>query len=109
MESLAYFVCWHNWDNGGGNYVYHAGAPLTIFCIEPDGNLTLKKLGLNIDKGEQPQVLVPAGTIFGAALDGHGTYNLACCLVSPGFDFADFELFKREDLLKQYPAYEKNH
>ncbi|HEX3048112.1 MAG TPA: glycosyl hydrolase, partial [Bacillota bacterium] len=21
---FAYFVCWHNWDNGGGNYVYHS-------------------------------------------------------------------------------------
>ncbi len=21
---IAYFVCWHNWDNGGGNFVYHS-------------------------------------------------------------------------------------
>lgn len=21
---FAYFVCWHNWDNGGGNFVYHS-------------------------------------------------------------------------------------
>ncbi len=21
---IAYFVCWHNWDNGGGKYVYHS-------------------------------------------------------------------------------------
>jgi mannan endo-1,4-beta-mannosidase len=21
---VAYFVCWHNWDNGGENYVYHS-------------------------------------------------------------------------------------
>jgi uncharacterized protein len=28
------------------------------------------------------------------------------CMVSPGFDFNDFELFSREALLKEYPQHE---
>ncbi|MBI4835384.1 MAG: cupin domain-containing protein [Planctomycetes bacterium] len=30
-------------------------------------------------------------------------YSLIGCTVSPGFDFADFELGKREALVKKFP------
>ncbi len=87
-------------------WYYHAGNPVNIFCIERDGKLVIKKLGLNLHEGERPQVLVPGGTIFGSAPDGCG-YSLAGCMVTPGFDFEDFELLSREDLLRQYPQYKR--
>ena len=33
------------------------------------------------------------------------SFALAGCTVAPGFDFADFELGKRSDLIKLYPQH----
>ncbi len=40
---------------------------------------------------QQPQVLVPGGA-WQSATPAAGPWSLAACLVTPGFDFADFEL-----------------
>lgn len=86
-------------------WYFHSGNPLTIYIITPEGELITKKLGLNISKGEAPQVLVPKNHIFGSAMNDEG-FALVGCMVSPGFDFKDFELFKRSDLLNRYPQYD---
>ena len=85
-------------------WYFHAGESLTIYMISPDGELIEKQLGLNIEKGETPQVLVPKDYIFGSAMNNEG-FSLVGCMVAPGFDFTDFELFEREDLLEKYPNY----
>ena len=74
--------------------------------ITPDGELITQDLGLEIEKGQKPQILVPKGYIFGSAMHNEG-YSLVGCMVSPGFTFEDFELFERNDLLKIYPEHEK--
>jgi uncharacterized protein len=48
------------------------------------------RVGTDLAAGEQPQVLVPAG-VWQRTVPGDGD-ALVSCLVSPGFDFADFEL-----------------
>lgn len=87
-------------------WYYQAGSPLTIYMISPDGKLKEEKLGLDIENGEKPQVLVRKNYIFGSAMNNEG-YALVGCMVSPGFEFEDFELFEREYLLKEYPQYEE--
>ena len=67
-------------------------------------NIHELKLGLNIDKGEVPQALVPKHSIFASSVIGQDTFSLVGCMVSPGFDFKDFELFTQEDLLSKYPS-----
>lgn len=86
-------------------WYYHGGSPLTVHMIYPDGRYEAKKLGLNIEAGEQPQVLVPRHTIFGSSVDEEETFSLVGCMVAPGFDFADFELFTQQELLKKYPQH----
>ncbi len=86
-------------------WYYHSGSPLLVYIINKNGELERVKMGLDIERGEQPQVLLPAGTIFGAVMDGTG-YTLMSCMVSPGFVFEEFELLEREELLKTYPQYE---
>jgi predicted cupin superfamily sugar epimerase len=44
--------------------------------------------------------------ILGSAMNKEG-YALVGCVVSPGFEFRDFDLFHRNDLLKKYPQYEE--
>lgn len=87
-------------------WYYHAGSSLTIYMISPQGELILEELGLDAEKGGKPQVLVPRGYIFGSAMNKEG-YALVGCMVAPGFDFKDFELFERADLLEMYPQYEE--
>ncbi|HAT4319306.1 TPA: cupin domain-containing protein [Clostridium perfringens] len=87
-------------------WYFHAGESLTIYMISPSGELIEKQLGLNIEKGETPQVLVPKDYIFGSAMNNEG-FSLVGCMVAPGFDFKYFELFEREDLLEKYPKYKE--
>lgn len=86
-------------------WYYHDGQPLTIYMITPDGELITKQLGLNVENGELPQVLVPKGYIFGSSMNNDG-FALVGCMVAPAFTFEDFELFKRNDLLEMYPHLE---
>ncbi|MDV4151894.1 cupin domain-containing protein [Clostridium sp. AL.422] len=85
-------------------WYYHDGEALTIYMITPEGELITSQLGKNIDNGESPQILVPKGCIFGSAMNNDG-YSLVGCMVSPAFEYNEFELFKREHLLKLYPNY----
>ncbi|MDF2804229.1 MAG: hypothetical protein K0S61_4134 [Anaerocolumna sp.] len=87
-------------------WYYHSGSPLTIYMISPKGELFTEQLGLDIENGEKPQVLVPKEYIFGSAMNNKG-YALVGCMVSPGFEFRDFELFKRNELLEKFPHYQK--
>lgn len=85
-------------------WYYHDGNPLTIYMLSPDGILEKKKLGLDIDRGEMPQILVPAGYYFGAAMEEE-EFSLVGCMCSPGFIYEEFELMHMETLEKEYPQY----
>ena len=84
---------------------FYEGSPVVIYYFDEAGELKELLLGNNPDNGELPQRVVPAGVWFGAALLDTDSYMLCGCTVSPGFDFMDFELGSREDLLKAYPGY----
>ncbi len=89
-----------------GIWYFHVGAPLTVHMISPEGHYETVKLGTNPQNDEQLQFTVPAGYIFGSTVDTADSYALVSCMVAPGFEFEDFELFHREDLLEQYPQHE---
>ncbi|MEH7393070.1 cupin domain-containing protein [Bacillus sp. JJ1474] len=86
-------------------WYYHAGSSLTIHIIHENSEYEEIKLGLNLDKGEVPQALVPKNAIFGSSVMEEDTFSLVGCMVSPGFEFQDFELFTQDDLLTKYPAH----
>jgi predicted cupin superfamily sugar epimerase len=82
---------------------FYAGAPLDIVCLHEDGRREDLRLGMDLPAGALPQRMVPAGTWFGSRLAAPGGFALVGCTVAPGFDFADFELGTREDLLRRFP------
>ena len=85
---------------------FYAGDALDIFVIYPEtGNLEIIKLGSDPDNEETFQAVVPAGTWFGSRPAATSTYALVGCTVSPGFDFADFEMADREELLTTFPQH----
>ncbi len=65
-------------------------------------------MGSDLENGQQLQLIIPAGSIFGSeVMGGKNNFSLVGCMVSPGFDFKDFELFTTSQLLKIYPQYEQ--
>ena len=88
-------------------WYFHDGSPLLIHVIDGEGNYVEYKLGLDLENGEVPQVLVPQNTIFGSSVIENGTFSLVGCMVAPGFDFEDFELFSQKELLHKYPQHKE--
>lgn len=83
---------------------FYDGGCLNIHIIEKNGNYSLKKLGLEAEWGQTPQIVISAGNLF-AAEPAKGTdFCLAGCTVAPGFDFADFFMPDKGKLLEQFPA-----
>jgi len=80
------------------------GGPLEILRLSPDGTWDVAQLGMNLEAGERPQVVMPAGTWFGTALSAGASHCLVGCTVAPGFEFADFELAEGPELEARYPG-----
>jgi predicted cupin superfamily sugar epimerase len=87
-------------------WFFHEGSPLTVHTLGENGYESLS-LGLSdLDSDCLPQQLVKANTIFGSSVDQPESYSLVSCVVTPGFDFQDFELFESKDLLPLFPQAE---
>jgi adenosylhomocysteine nucleosidase len=86
-------------------WYYHAGSSLTIYVIHENGELQQIRLGPDLKNGEVLQAIIPKNSIFGSVVNEKDSYSLVGCMVSPGFDFQDFELFKRDQLLRMYPKH----
>lgn len=82
-------------------WVHIDGDDLEVSGWDSEGRAFRHVLG----KSDQAsaQVLVPAMAWFGSR--PLGAYTLSACVVAPGFDFADFELGGKADLLGRYPAH----
>jgi len=86
---------------------FYAGSPIVVHVIEENGDYSELLVGNNPDKGQVPQAVVKAGCWFASRVQDPETFALAGCTVAPGFDFADFEMAKRSDLVRQYPQHAK--
>lgn len=76
-----------------------------MHTLDENGH-TENVVGLNLKAGECPQLLVTGNTIFGSTVNEKDSYSFVSCVVAPGFDFRDFELFSKDELMKNYSAYE---
>lgn len=87
--------CWH----------FYAGQSLEIFVLDKEGELVIVKLGNDITNGEVFQYVVPANTWFASRPSSVAEYAFVGCTVSPGFDFADFELAESSTLSNEFPQH----
>lgn len=88
-------------------WYFHGGSSLTVHVIHENGEYQEFKLGLDLENGEAPQVFVPKNAIFGSTVDIKDAFALVGCMVAPGFEFEDFELFTQAELLAKYPQHEE--
>lgn len=87
---------------------FYLGAPIELFEIDPSGHLQRTIVGNDLSQGQQPQYLVPGGNWFASrVLPGSGEYSLAGCTVAPGFDFKDFTLVDRAQLMSDFPLHKE--
>ncbi len=87
--------CWH----------FYEGSTLLIHVIDKDGNYSCVKLGRKLHEGEVFQFVVPANCWFASEPSLKSEFALAGCTVSPGFDFADFEMGNQKHLEEAYPQH----
>lgn len=86
---------WHHYD----------GVPLELALLDAEGRPSFVRLGRNWSEGEVPQHVVCAD-VWQAARplsSRDGEYALCGCTVAPGFDFADFEMPSRRNLVERFP------
>jgi predicted cupin superfamily sugar epimerase len=75
-------------------WLWHRGGPLTLTLGGPGGRPGRERtitLGADLEAGQVPQALVPAGE-WQAAHPATDREVLVSCVVSPGFDPADFRV-----------------
>jgi predicted cupin superfamily sugar epimerase len=84
---------------------FYYGDALIVYEIDQQGRLIEHRLGSDPDNKESFQCVISAGNWFAARLAPGGDYALVGCTVSPGFDFADFELAGQNELLHLYPEH----
>lgn len=82
---------------------FYLGGPLTVVQIFPDGKVEKTVMGADVTGGHKLQHVVPAGCWFGAYPNPGSRFSFIGTTVAPGFDFQDFELGNRSELLKQFP------
>ena len=82
---------------------FYGGGPLRLAMIFPNGTSKEIVLGQDIEAGQYVQYVVPAGVWFGAKPCAGTGFSFVGCTVSPGFDFADFELGEKTRLLQAFP------
>jgi predicted cupin superfamily sugar epimerase len=84
---------------------FYAGAPLLVHVIGESGNYSTILLGSDPEAGEVLQEVVKAGCWFASHVADWKSFALVGCTVAPGFDFEDFELAEREQLVQRYPQH----
>ena len=85
---------------------FYEGSALNIYVIDKSGELRVLTLGRDIENNEEFQITIKSGQWFAAEISKRDSYSLVGCTVSPGFDFRDFELGNKEELLSLYPPHQ---
>lgn len=86
---------------------FYVGSPLVVHVLERDGRYSKILLGNDPEAGDVLQAVVKAGCWFASQVrDGKG-FALVGCTVAPGFEFEDFEMANREELIGEYPQHRR--
>lgn len=95
------FSAWHKIKHDE-IWFFHDGGQLLIRSLNPQGEIIEHLLG-----DDQLSVTIPGNTWFCSELAEKSPqdFALVSCVVTPGFDFADFEMGNSKALITQYPQH----
>lgn len=83
---------------------FYAGGALDLHVLDQSGHTSIR-LGREVVHGDHLQYVVPAGAWFAATPAEGSSFSLLGCTVSPGFDFADFEMASFAELNALFPSH----
>ncbi len=86
---------------------FYTGSPLLLYIISPDGHLKCIQISNQLKEEHFLQYTVPYGHWFAAELEDKSGFALLGCSVSPGFDFKDFEMAEKTEMLTLYPKHKE--
>ncbi len=87
---------------------FYLGDSIAIYMIRENGELDTHIMGKNLLQGEVCQAYVPAGSWFAAKIidPRPASYALVGCTVAPGFEFEDFTLAQKKQLIELFPQHQ---
>jgi len=85
-------------------YHFYVGSPVELLQIHPDASFKVHRLGTDVLNGMEPQIVIPKGVWQGSRLVPGGEFALLGTTVAPGFDPADYEHGRREELTAFCPG-----
>ena len=86
-------------------YHYYTGSPIALLQLFPNGTGSVTICGPEFWNGQQPQVVIKHDVWQGSRPLDPKNYSLLGTTMTPGFTASDFELGKRDELLKLYPKF----
>lgn len=99
------FSAFHRVRSADEQWHLYRGGDLELHLIDRSGNYSLNLLSSNFERG-RPTCTVEAD-IYQAARPVTGAgYCLCGCTVAPGFEFEDFEMPNRAELIATYSQHE---
>jgi uncharacterized protein len=85
---------------------HYLGDALELHCFDREHRHRRVWLGNDLPAGQRPQHVVERGELQGARVtEGQYGFALCGCTVAPGFDFADFRMPTRAELLGLLPEH----
>ena len=98
------FSAWHR-IKSDETWYFHLGCDVLIYFFDENKLLRTLQVGM---ASKNLQATIPAHTWFAAKPLSENAFCLLSCAVAPGFEFDDFEIARREDLLKQFGTSTEN-
>lgn len=86
---------------------FYNGTAMSLHMITAEGTYRKINIGNDIARGELPQFTVPGGVWFASEVSAPDSYSLLGCTVAPGFDFQDFIMPPRKELLTLFPQHKE--
>jgi len=82
----------------------YAGGPLELHVIDGRGHHEPRLVTTDLERGE-PTTVIPGCHWQPARLAAGAAWAFGGCTVAPGFEYADFEMPPRTDLLADFPEH----
>lgn len=98
------FSAWHRIQSDE-SWFYHLGCDLLVYYFDKNKALQTIQVGM---ESMNLQSTIPANTWFASKPMSEHSFCLVSCAVAPGFLFSEFEIARREDLLKEFGGKEEN-
>ena len=92
------FSSWHR-IKSDETWFFHLGCDVFIYFFDEQNCLQTIALGM---ESKRLQATIPANTWFAARPAIENAFCLVSCAVAPGFEFDEFEIAKRDQLLKLF-------